>query len=213
MNRSVTVALVCLCPTVAATSTPDISGAMKHVFISYDSASGISSWVDDSLPGDPASNPVVLNTFPGESYPGNAAVLDDTYYSARYGWLANGFINLQPDEAIWIERVDATPGLDVYEGGMRGMWAMHSFDPILGTAGSSDLWQWNGTMMHNWYATDAVGSFEATYRVFLGDLAGNEIAGVASDTVTLTFNAIPSPGALGIAACGLLAATRRRRTA
>jgi hypothetical protein len=46
---------------------------------------------------------------------------------------------------------------------------MGSFAPIFGTNGSSSRIQWNGTMLHNWYAATAAGSYSATYRIYFGD--------------------------------------------
>jgi hypothetical protein len=161
--------------------------------------------------GTDASTPIEMQRFEGETYDGAASVLNDTYYSSQYGWLADGFISLGQDEFMWIEHVSSTAGLNVYEGGMRMMRELHTYDAIQGTDGSDDAWMWGGTMTHNWYSVDALGSYEATYRVFVGDASGNAYSQYASDTVTLYFNAVPAPSGLGMLAMGGLVASRRKR--
>lgn len=190
---------------VAGVSLPNVAGPMEHIMLSFDN--GV---VDAHIDID-GSNPIVMNRYAGEVYNGAASVLDDTYYSSQYGWLADGFISLGSEEFMWVERVDSTEGLNVYEGGMRPMLAMHTYDAIQGTDGSDDAWMWSGMMTHNWYSADELGSYEATYRVFVGDADGNAYTQYTSDTVTLYFNAVPTPGALGMLALGGLVAARRNR--
>lgn len=201
----------------AAQSLPQVAGEMKHIFITFD-GSAIDVSVDNSLPGDPAASPVELVGYAGDApYTGAAGVLDGRFYSARYGWLQNGFIDLDLDDngsnelSIWIEHTSSSPGLEVYEGGMRMMRGSHTYTPILGTDGSSDRWNWPVSMMHNWYAVDAVGFYEATYDVYIGDEFGNRLPGFSSDSVTLAFSAIPSPATPALLAGAIPLAARRRR--
>lgn len=154
---------------------------------------------------------VDLLRFEGEQYSGAASSLDDSYYSDQYGWVADGFISLGADEFMWIQLVDATDGLDVYEGGMRMMRENHTYEAILGTDGSSDAWMWSGVMTHNWYSAGELGTYQATYEVFVGDIDGNALSAYTSDTVTLNFNAVPSPSGAFTLGLGTLIATRRRR--
>ena len=187
---------------------PRAVGDMKHILVTLeDGAVGVH--IDD-MPGDPASTPVQLLRFPGESYTPGAA-LNDTFYSDRFGWIADGFIALGPDEHVWIERIGGTPGLNVYEGGMRMMRDMHTYEPIFSTDASSPSWEWGGTMVHNWYSADAPGAYDATYRVFIGDAAGQTLPGFTDAQVTLSFLAVPSPGPIVLAAISACGAARRRR--
>lgn len=190
---------------LAGVSTPNVWGPMEHIMLSFDNGA-VHAHV-----GTDASNPIEMQRFAGESYDGAAGVLNDTYYSSQYGWLADGFISLGQDEFMWIERMDSTEGLNVYEGGMRMMREMHTYDAIQGTDGTDDAWMWGGMMTHNWYSAESMGSYEATYRVFVGDASGNAYSQYTSDTVTLHFNAVPAPGGLGMLAMGGLVAARRNR--
>lgn len=199
-----TVALVCG-SAIGGVSLPNVWGPMEHIEIS------MSNGAVHTHVGTHAGNAIELQRFAGENYDGAAAVLDDSYYSSQYGWVADGFISLEAGEFMWVEHVSSTAGLNVYEGGMRMMREMHSYDAILGTDGSDDAWMWSGTMVHNWYSADALGSYEATYEVFVGDASGNAVLGYESAMVTLNFNAVPSPAGLSVLGLGGLVAARRRR--
>lgn len=177
---------------------------MRHVMISLE-GNAIGVHVDD------ADVPTTLMRFPGETYLGAASVLEGKAYGDQFGWLADGFIDPGAGNGISIELVSATEGLETYEGGMRMMKAMHTYNPIFGTDGSSMVWDWPGTMVHNWYAAEDNGLYSATYRVFVSDANGDAVAGYTDATVTLNFNAVPTPGAGAVLAMGGLFAARRRR--
>jgi len=177
---------------------------MRHVTIALED-NAIALHVDDP---DVAST---LMRFPGETYLGGASVLEGKAYGDQYGWLADGFVDPGFGNGISIQLVSATAGLETYEGGRRMMKATHSYDPIFGTAGSSDVWSWGGAMTHNWYAAVENGVYSATYRVFVSDADGHAVGGFSDAQITLNFNAVPAPGAAGVLALGGLIAARRRR--
>ncbi len=113
---------------------------------------------------------------------------------------------------IWIERISQSPGLETYYAdgmfgvggtgnGLSGTPQIYSnpvtglpnifadnYYGIFGTNGSPTKWQWNGTMIHNVYAVPAAyitqpnQVFSATYRVYIGDNEGNDIAPEAATT-------------------------------
>lgn len=196
---------------VAATSAaadlwPHVDGSMKHVMVALD-GQALSVHVD----GDPLERMEMLR-YPGEEYTPPADVLNETYYSSRYGWLADGFIDLPGGAGIFVAVVTSDPGLMVYEGGMRSMKESHTYAPILGTDGNDEPWRWSGMMVHNWYAAAAPGDFEATYDVYVGDAAtGEPLDGYSGDRVTLLFRAVPSPGPLAMLGVASIAALRRGR--
>lgn len=194
------------CTAASAQVWPQVEGSMKHVFVTVEN-----QVLAVELEGD-ADEVMQMLRYPGEEYFAPADVLDDTYYNSRYGWLSGGFIDLPQGAGIFVRTVSSDAGLSVYEGGMRMMRESHTYAPILGTAGSNDVWQWGGTMVHNWYAADVPGAYAATYEVYVGDAAtGDALSGYVSDQVTLVFNAVPAPGALALLGLGSLSAVRRRR--
>lgn len=209
------VAVVGILGSPAIADIPTLGGPMSHllvtlfqneIFITFES---------------PAMATVGMQDNDG-TFVGSSMVLNDLGYNAQFGWLANGFISLPPSSGIFIQTISASDHLSVFEQG--------SFDPILGTDNSSVIWQWDGTMIHNWYATDVHGPHNASYEVFVGDLSGNPIDGYQSGFVDLNFqygpdfsgrvgtrgsspsNPIPAPGTLGIVVASMVMATRRKRS-
>ena len=199
----------------AAASTPTLGGPMSHllvtlfqnqVFLTFES---------------PSMSTVSMQDNDGD-FTGGASVLNGMGYNAQFGWLANGFISLPPESGIFVRTLAGSPHLSVYE--------ETTFASILGTDDSSDIWQWDGTMTHNWYSTDTHGSHFARYEVFVGDMLGNPLHGYTSASIDLwfeyppdlsgrirahtgpTIGATPAPGALSTLGLGLMAiGTRRRR--
>ena len=56
------------------------------------------------------------------------------------------------------------------------------------------------------------GTYEATYKVYFGDASGTPLDGYGAGEATLTWNAVPAPGAAMTLALGGLCACRRRRS-
>lgn len=209
---SVSIASASIAASGIATSTlaaavPNVVGGMRHAMVRLE-AGAISVEIDD--PSDPLTGPVALNHFPGETYDAGG-VLNDTYYADRYGWMADGFITLDPGQHVWVEALSTTPGLRAYAGGMRSNRANHSYAPILGTDGGASAWMWSGMMTHNWYAADMPGVYSALYRVFVGDDNAEPIPGFTDATVSFEFIAVPSPSACMLAGAAMLYGLRRRR--
>jgi len=79
-----------------------------------------------------------------------------------------------------------------YSSMMTGFPIIYSnnYNGIFGTGGSSAKWKWDGTMIHNVYAVPAAyvtqpdQVFSATYKVYVGDAAGNEILNADSSTTS-----------------------------
>jgi hypothetical protein len=198
----------------ALASNPTLGGPMSHllvtlfnneIFVTYES---------------PSLATVDMQLSDG-SFVGQSSVLNGLGYNAQFGWLANGFISLPPSSGIFVRTMSNSGYLDVYD--------QDSFDPIFGTDGSSDVWQWDGTMTHNWYATELRGPHHARYEVFVGDLLGNPLDGFTSGFVDLQFefgqdlsgrvrpngsgvvSTVPTPGPFALAMMCLPAGMKRRR--
>ncbi|MCW5777483.1 MAG: PEP-CTERM sorting domain-containing protein [Phycisphaeraceae bacterium] len=185
---------------------PHADGMMKHIMVALENQT-----IMVHVEGDPLESLEMLR-YPGESYTPPADVLNEKFYNSRYGWMADGFISLPDGAGVFVSVLSSDAGLEVYEGGMRSMKHMHTYAPILGTAGSDPSWLWGGTMVHNWYAASKPGSYSATYSVYVGDVAtGAPLDGYTPGQATVFFHAVPAPGSLGALALGAVVAGRRRR--
>ena len=155
---------------------PPLGGPMNHIAINIDTGT-----VEFTVQ-DPA--PMRLENYL-ESYQGNFAALDGTYFNGQFGWVRDGFWSLDAGEQVWIEVIDQTPGLSTFLGGPMFDMPNWSLDPIFGTDGSGMRIPWDQLMLHNWYAANDPGSYEATYRVYVGDDAGVPVDGYTPGEITL----------------------------
>ena len=98
-------------PQTGGGQTGMLSAPMKHADVSFD-GSAISVSIDASV-----DTPVLraladeLQFDPEVSW----GVLNGTHYNFQFGWNPGGFISLPADAWIWVEQIDATPQLDVYQ--------------------------------------------------------------------------------------------------
>jgi hypothetical protein len=206
MNTVVAFASVAglICLPVSADDLPRVVGGMRHVMITVENGVLHAHVETGSLATE-------MYAFPEDTYGGAAGVLNGSYYSSQYGWLAGGFIALGDGESIVIENTAMDEGLRVYEGGMRMMRETHTYAPIFGTDGSSAESLWSGTMRHDWFAASELGAYEASFRLFVQDESGRQVASYGDASVTLFFSAVPSPGAGVVLVAGGWAAGGRRR--
>ncbi|MFI4881198.1 MAG: GC-type dockerin domain-anchored protein [Phycisphaerales bacterium JB064] len=173
-TRTISTLFVLATSTAALAQTPQMGGPMKHIMVGMDGAQVMAM--------NPHAEAMELVDY-GETYPGAAAVLDGTAYNAQYGWMAMAGLELPAGASLWIELLDATDGLMVYKGG--------TFEPLHGTDGSTMAFQWDGRMLHNWWAATEVGSYQAGMLVYLGDASGEPIAGYEPGRVTLRWTYRP----------------------
>lgn len=131
------------------------------------------------------------------------ALLNGTAYSRVLGWYDQGTTGANGDDFydtyaaqlngnyVWIEKTGGSADLNTYfinedVTGDPGT----PYTPIFGTDGSSTKWRWDGKMDHNAYAvplthlTAANQLFTATYHLYIGDQAGNAVAGYGDTTTT-----------------------------
>lgn len=163
----------------AAAMMPPLGGPMNHIAINIDTGT-----VEFTVQNPSAMR---LENYL-ETYNGNFATLDGTYFNGQFGWVRDGFWSLDAGEQVWIEVLDQTPGLSTYLGGPMFDMPNWSLDPIFGTDGSGPRIAWDQLMLHNWYAADEPGTYEATYRVYVGDAAGEPVAGYTPGDVTLRWD-------------------------
>lgn len=206
MNIIATITAIGIIATPALADLPSAhTWPMEHITVSMtDNALHAHTSTD-------ATNPVEMRRFAGQTYDGNAAHLNDMFYSDQYGWVLDGIVNPGDGNSIWIELTSQSEGLESYEGGRRMMIPEQTFDPIFGTDDSPNAWQWSGAMTHHWYAVETEGDYQATYSLYVGDSAGNRVAGFQEASVTLSLRAVPAPAPLALLAMGATRVTRRKR--
>lgn len=211
--RSVFPLALMISASCAAASSPTLGGPMSHLLVTlFDNEIYLSF-------ESPSMSTVTMQDNAGDFVAG-ASVLNGHGYNGQFGWLANGFISLPPSSGIFVRTLASSPHLRVYE--------ESTFASILGTDASDKVWQWDGTMTHNWYATDTHGVHRARYEVFVGDLAGNPLDGYTSSTIELRFeygqdlsgrigalgsgfvSSVPAPGTITLMSAALIGAKRRR---
>jgi hypothetical protein len=107
-------------------------------------------------------------------------------FSRRYGFVMDTATDLLPaGTAIWIRKLSSSPGLGAYRyrSGANKAW-----EPIFGTAGSTNALQWDGTMFHPGFtAPPGTQAYTATFEAFLVDTStGQPVPG--TDTGPFVFN-------------------------
>jgi len=181
-------------------------------------------------------------TIPGTFDPSQPwGVLNGTAFSRQLGWNPGTGMNAAAVQAafgsgagIWIQEISSSAGLETYLAvGKFGVNsnntatvdpAANAYTGIFGTNGSSQAWKWDYMMDHNTNTVPlssivaANQQFSATYRLYIGDADGNDIAPGAATTTTWnwTANAVPTPipGAvwlLGSGLVGLIGLRKRRK--
>lgn len=172
----ITTACVCiLAGSPGLADLPPLGGPMNHVLVNLNASNEIVLGVEDS-------SEMVLVEAPQE-YTGPAAVLNGTRFNAQYGWLVNGLWAPPPGGFVYAEVVDQSPGLATYAGRAFGPYSF--MDPLFETAGSSPRMVWDGVMLHNYHAASTPGHYAATYRVYVGDAAGEPMAGYTPGEISL----------------------------
>ncbi len=217
MRNTLIITTLALMTRSAPAAMPTLGGPMSHLLVTlFDQQIYIGF-------ESPSMSTVTMQDHDAD-FTGSASVLNGSGYNAQFGWLTNGFISLPPGAGIFVRTLASSRDLRVYE--------QSSFASILGTDSSSDTWRWDGTMTHNWYATEIHGPHFARYEVFVGDLSGNPLEGYQSGFVELRFQygpdlagrvlplgahganaSVPAPGALGVLTLSTAFTVRRRRTA
>lgn len=118
------------------------------------------------------------------SNPNDAFGADDPWYhdldpagrglsfSRRYGFVMGTMSDPLPaGTAIWIRKVSLSPGLMAWR--FRGN--PKTWEPIFGTEGSSDVYQWDSTMFHPTFAAEVgTNTFTAVFDAYLVSSASGE---------------------------------------
>jgi hypothetical protein len=169
----------------------DTNAPMVHVDIFYDSGANEMHAVLDTGPATPRLVPVPAGyTFDARS---NYYVFNGKAYNFQYAWNPGGLFTNPAGAALWIECLNASPGLECYDGpGNKNISPPRTYAPIFGTGGSSMRWQWYGAMAHNSYAVlnPTNTTVSAQYRIYFGDATTGDpepYSDYDDATVTLTW--------------------------
>lgn len=192
LNASGCLAICCV--SAIAAELPQIPDPMIHLGIEVSGTDVIAHAPDPALP----NNTLPLYNY-GETYDAPADVLDGLAYNDQFGWVAHGFITLPAESAIFLKLISKSDGLSTFEGGMRWNRANHSYATILDVPGAT--WAWGGSMTHHWYAAAEPGLYQATYELYVGDIAtGDPVPDYSADRITLQFTYLPEPATLALMA-------------
>ncbi len=189
--------LLCLWPLAvqAATQTAvPMQGGMIMPMIRYDGASGMLSVM---TPADvPQLTPLLVSnpadTFdPADPWFANLDPGAQGYsFSRRYGFVMDVMTDPLPaDRQIWLRKVSGPPELGFYR--YSGS-APKAWEPIFGTAGSTNARFWNLMMFHPGVsAPPGTNTYSALFQAFLYDTtSGAEVPGTATNIV-LNFTNVP----------------------
>ncbi|MCO6042571.1 hypothetical protein NG895_01495 [Aeoliella sp. ICT_H6.2] len=160
---------------------------MKHADISFE-AGVLSVHVDDTI-----ATPVLRPLDAGDEFDpaGTWGAINQHAYNFQYGWNPGRFDAYPPAGTwIWIEQLDASPELEVYQRPP----ASPSGQAIFGTDGSNPRWRWSLSMTHNLYAVASPlrDEYFAEYRVYIGDdTTGQPDSRFTPAEVTFYFEALP----------------------
>lgn len=112
-------------------------------------------------------------------------------FSRRYGFVMDTMSDPLPvNTAIWLRKVSGSPELEFYR--YSGS-APKAWEPIFGTAGTTNALFWNGMMFHPGVAAPpGTNSLTATFEAFLMDTTtGLEIPHSSSGPLVFNFANVP----------------------
>jgi len=171
---------------------------MIHVDVFYDYAANVMHATLDTSQGIAKLAPLP----PGYAFDSrsNYFGLSGKAYNFQYAWNPGGIFTPPAGAAVWIERLNASPGLEVYDGpGNKTENPPRPYTPIFGAGGSAMIWKWYGRMAHNACAilNPRTNMVSAEYRIYFGDAqtgARDAYTNYRDTTVTLVWTVDPVPG-------------------
>jgi hypothetical protein len=179
----------------AVLTTVPMQGGMVMPMISYAAAEGALHVTVD--PAIPALTPLLVSN-PGDRF--NPAdpwydLLDPCRqglaFSRRYGFVMDSASDPLPNgTAIWIRKLSGSPELGAFRYRSTDPKA---WEPIFGTAGSTNAFLWNGMMFHPGItAPPGSDNYSATFEAYLvNNTTGFEVAGSSTGPFTLNWTSVP----------------------
>jgi hypothetical protein len=110
-------------------------------------------------------------------------------FSKRYGFMMDASDPLPENTAMWIRKVSGSGGLEAY----RQLAYPPTWEPIFGTAGSSNALYWNGVMFHPAFAAPAgTNGYTATLEIYLVNTnTMEEVANSGSGPLVFHWTCVP----------------------
>jgi hypothetical protein len=98
---------------------------------------------------------------------------------------------LPEDRELWIRKLSATPGVSFYD--YNDFVSPKSWNPIFGTAGTSNACDWSGLMWHvGVTAPPGTNLYSATFEIFVMNIStGQEVAGSSSGPFVVDWTDVP----------------------
>jgi hypothetical protein len=113
-------------------------------------------------------------------------------FSRRYGFDMDVMTDYVPDNrALWIRNLGSSPGLSFFD--YNDYVSPLTWNPILGTAGTSNAICWNEIMWHiGVTAPPGTNSYSATFEIYVVNTdTGEEVAGSSSGAFVLNWTDVP----------------------
>ena len=107
-------------------------------------------------------------------------------FSRRYGFVMDTASDILPEGvAIWIRKISGSPGIDCHD--------PDTWEPLFGTAGSTNVLYWDSTMYHPAFAAvPGTNTFAAEFEGFLmNTTSGTPLPGGSSGPFTLRWTNSP----------------------
>ena len=179
----------------ATLTTVPMQGGMVMVMLSYNAGSGM---LMAMAPMDvPQLTPLLVSN-PGDGFNPTDPWYDcldpsrqGLAFSRRFGFTMDVNSDALPaGTTIWIRMLSSSPGLGAYR---YRSTAPKAWEPIFGTAGSTNALQWDGSMFHPGFAAPpGTGTNTATFEASLLNTAtGQPVPGADTGPFTFNWTAVP----------------------
>lgn len=113
-------------------------------------------------------------------------------FSRRYGFVMHAMTDYLPeDRELWIRKGSATPGVSIYD--YNDFVSPKSWNPVFGTAGTSNACHWSGLMWHvGVTAPPGTNFYSATFEIFVMNTStGQEVSNSSSGPFVLDWTDVP----------------------
>lgn len=196
--RSVAGAALMLVSSVhaATLTTVPMQGSMVMPMLMYHADHG---HLHVMMPSEvPALTPLLVSHQADSFHPGDPwfAALDPAAggaaFSRRYGFMWDSAMSdpLPTGYTVWLRKLSSTPGLDCYRYSGN---APKAFEPIFGTAGTTNARPWNLMMFHPCFtAPPGTNTHQAVFEAFLvNTTTGEEVPDSSTGPMVFDFTTLP----------------------